>query len=129
MLISIGILAHNEEHDIGTLISDLAKQNLLSNNALSIDIHVVANGCTDQTVSVSKAALSPAVPARNISTFMCTTFGNQENRTPGMNSSIDWHRRKPILSFASMLTFEYQRNQPFKSFLTASLNQDRVRRN
>ena len=54
MLISIGILAHNEEHDIGTLISDLAKQNLLANDALSIEIHVVANGCTDNTAGVSK---------------------------------------------------------------------------
>ena len=70
MLISIGILAHNEEHDIGTLISDLAKQNLLANKALSIDIHVVANGCTDNTVSVSQTALAAAaIPAgkyRNI---------------------------------------------------------------
>jgi glycosyltransferase involved in cell wall biosynthesis len=71
MLISIGILAHNEEHDIGTLISGLAKQNLLAKNALSIDIHVVANGCTDNTVSVSKAALTAAPFQReNISTFV-----------------------------------------------------------
>ena len=64
MLISIGIFAHNEEHDIGTLISDLAKQNLLANNALSIDIHVVANGCTDNTTSVSQTALAAAaIPA------------------------------------------------------------------
>jgi glycosyltransferase involved in cell wall biosynthesis len=71
MLISIGIFAHNEEHDIGTLIADLAKQNLLSNNALSIEIHVVANGCTDQTVSISKTALAAApFNGRNISQFV-----------------------------------------------------------
>ena len=64
MLISIGIFAHNEERDIGSLISDLAKQNLLSNETLSIAIHVVANGCTDSTVSVSKTAFS----GRSIST-------------------------------------------------------------
>src|SRR5580765_8582754 len=57
MLVSVGILAHNEEHDIGTLIADLAKQNLLSNKRLSIDLHVVANGCTDDTIGASKAAL------------------------------------------------------------------------
>ena len=57
MLVSVGILAHNEEHDIGTLIADLAKQNLLFNKRLSIDLHVVANGCTDDTVGASKAAL------------------------------------------------------------------------
>ena len=71
MLISIGILAHNEERDIGTLISDLAKQNLLANNALSIEIHVVANGCTDNTVGVSKAALAAQPFHReNIATFV-----------------------------------------------------------
>ena len=71
MLISIGILAHNEEHDIGTLISDLANQNLLSNEALSIEIHVVANGCKDQTVSVSKIALAaPPFQRKNIATFV-----------------------------------------------------------
>src|SRR6476660_5520078 len=58
MLVSIGILAHNEECDIGNLISDLSCQNLLRDETLSIDIHVVANGCTDNTVSVSKAALA-----------------------------------------------------------------------
>jgi len=42
MLVSVGILAHNEEHDIGTLIADLAKQNLLINKRLSIELHVVA---------------------------------------------------------------------------------------
>lgn len=57
MLVSVGILAHNEEHDIGTLIADLAKQNLLFNKRLSIELHVVANGCTDDTVGASKAAL------------------------------------------------------------------------
>ena len=71
MLISIGILAHNEEHDIGNLISDLAKQNLLANNALSIDIHVVANGCTDNTTSVSQTALAAAPFQRdNIATLV-----------------------------------------------------------
>ena len=71
MLISIGIFAHNEEHDIGTLISDLAKQNLLANNALSIDIHVVANGCTDNTTSVSQTALAAAPFRRdNIATLV-----------------------------------------------------------
>ena len=71
MLISIGILAHNEERDIGTLISDLAKQNLLSNEALSIEIHVVANGCKDQTIGVSKIALaSPPFQRKNITTIV-----------------------------------------------------------
>ena len=71
MLISIGILAHNEESDIGTLISDLAEQHLLANKALSTEIHVVANGCTDNTVDVSKTALATQPFHReNIATFV-----------------------------------------------------------
>jgi glycosyltransferase involved in cell wall biosynthesis len=61
MIVSIGILAHNEAGDIGNLISDLASQTLISNRKLSIEIHVVANGCTDATVDVSKEALTAQV--------------------------------------------------------------------
>jgi glycosyltransferase involved in cell wall biosynthesis len=61
MLVTIGILAHNKADKIAGLISDLGKQTLLANDDLSIDIHVVANGCTDATIRVSKGAL--AVPA------------------------------------------------------------------
>ena len=71
MLISVGIFAHNEERDIGSLISDLAKQNLLSNETLSIAIHVVANGCTDSTVSVSKTAFTAnPFQRKNITIFV-----------------------------------------------------------
>jgi len=71
MLISIGILAHNEERDIGILISDLAKQTLLSKETFSIAIHVVANGCTDNTVSVARAALAAGAFQRgNITTIV-----------------------------------------------------------
>jgi len=71
MLVSIGILAHNEEHDIGTTIADLAGQSLLLNKDLAIEIHVVANGCTDNTVGASKTALNAlAFRQDNISTFV-----------------------------------------------------------
>ena len=71
MIVSIGILAYNEACDIGNLISDLANQSLLSNNRLSIEIHVVANGCTDATVDVSKEALSTqAFQNGNITVFV-----------------------------------------------------------
>jgi glycosyltransferase involved in cell wall biosynthesis len=58
MIVSIGILAHNEAGDIGNLISDLGNQILLSNRDLHIEIYVVANGCTDATIDVSKRALA-----------------------------------------------------------------------
>ena len=65
MLVSIGILAHNEERDIGGLFSDLAAQTLVSNALQSLDIHVVANGCTDNTVEVSNQSLASPTFQRN----------------------------------------------------------------
>jgi glycosyltransferase involved in cell wall biosynthesis len=71
MLISVGILAHNEASDIGNLIRDLGSQSLLLNESLAIEIHVVANGCTDATVSVSRDALaSQTFQRRHVSTFV-----------------------------------------------------------
>jgi glycosyltransferase involved in cell wall biosynthesis len=61
MLVTIGILAHNEAGKIAALISDLGKQTLLANDDFWIDIHVVANGCTDATIRVANSAF--AVPA------------------------------------------------------------------
>ena len=57
MIITIGIFAHNEADEIGNLIFDLGNQSLLSNDGFSIEIYVVANGCTDETVKVSKECL------------------------------------------------------------------------
>ena len=71
MIISIGILARNEAGDIANLIADLSNQTLLSNKAIFIEIHVVANGCTDLTVDVSKKALAaPPFRHENITTFV-----------------------------------------------------------
>src|SRR5262245_14676112 len=71
MLVSIGILAHNEERDIGNLISDLARQSLLSNEDIRIEIHVVANGCVDNTVAIAQRSLAADVfEPRHISTFV-----------------------------------------------------------
>ena len=71
MLVSIAILAHNEAHDIGKLISDLANQNLLLNKNIVIELHVVANGCTDDTVSVAEEAFRiPAFQHTHITTVV-----------------------------------------------------------
>jgi glycosyltransferase involved in cell wall biosynthesis len=56
MIVSIGILAHNEAHDIANLIADLGRQDLLLDDSLSLAFHVVANGCTDETTSVATGA-------------------------------------------------------------------------
>src|SRR5262245_51801986 len=71
MLVSVGILAHNEERDIGNLISDFAKQSLLSNQEVRIEIHVVANGCVDNTVAVAQQSFAiEAFKPKHISTFV-----------------------------------------------------------
>jgi glycosyltransferase involved in cell wall biosynthesis len=71
MLVSIGILAHNEERDIGNLISDVSKQTLLQRKSVLFQIHVVANGCSDGTVRVAEASLTaPAFSQANIKTFV-----------------------------------------------------------
>jgi glycosyltransferase involved in cell wall biosynthesis len=60
MKVCLGILARNEAERIPDLISDLAKQTLLARIDLQMEIHVVANGCTDKTVPVAEAALTEA---------------------------------------------------------------------
>ena len=67
----MGFSAYNEEKKIGNLISDLANQDLFSNQHISIEIHVVANGCTDDTAGVAHAALDAGAFQRsNIKTFV-----------------------------------------------------------
>jgi glycosyltransferase involved in cell wall biosynthesis len=71
MLLTIGILAHNEEAQIGTLVEDIASQSILHNPDLSIEIRVVANGCTDRTVAVAQAAFAKDAFAKpNIKSFV-----------------------------------------------------------
>src|SRR5436305_1823880 len=71
MLVSIGILAHNEASCIGNLIRDIGNQEILTRPRTSIEIHVVANGCTDATVTVSRDALGAEAFRRgNVTTLV-----------------------------------------------------------
>jgi glycosyltransferase involved in cell wall biosynthesis len=71
MILAIGILAHNEEAQLGSLIGDIAHQSILRNPDLFIEIHLVANGCTDKTVAVAQAAFANEAFARpNIRPFV-----------------------------------------------------------
>jgi len=71
MMVSIGILAHNEESDIGNVIRDIGLQKLLRNDNLTLQIHIVANGCVDATVRVAKEALfDDSFRKKNITTFV-----------------------------------------------------------
>lgn len=54
--ISIGIFAHNEADNIIRTLDSLAKQDIFSDETLySVQVSVVANGCTDKTGEISTA--------------------------------------------------------------------------
>ena len=101
MIVSMGILAHNEACNIGNLISDLAGQSLLSNRHLSIEIHVVANGCTDATVEVAKQTLA-AQPFQkeNITTFVHSlSSAGKSNAWNELNSYLFVSKYRVHISF------------------------------
>ncbi|MCU0906243.1 MAG: glycosyltransferase [Rhodobacteraceae bacterium] len=51
----LGIFAHQEETTIATILADLVTQSAMSDPLIDLRIIVVANGCTDATVSVAEA--------------------------------------------------------------------------
>jgi glycosyltransferase involved in cell wall biosynthesis len=55
--VAIGVLARNESDRIGLLLKDVASQTLLRSANLSVRLVVVANGCSDTTAEVARAAL------------------------------------------------------------------------
>ena len=59
MIVSIGVLAHNEERTIGKLLGDLLSQTLFQRSGVSVELHVVANGCSDATARVASEVLAP----------------------------------------------------------------------
>ena len=60
MIVSIGLLAHNEEQMIGKLLGDILGQTLFRRSGVEIELHVVANGCSDGTVRVANESLDLA---------------------------------------------------------------------
>lgn len=58
MKIVICILAKNEERNIAVTLAELADQTLLRADTHAIDVHVVANGCEDETVARAQSARS-----------------------------------------------------------------------
>src|SRR5688572_8342662 len=54
--IDIGIFAHNEERAIGEMLSRFSRQSLFATPEHSVRVFVLANGCSDRTAEVAKAA-------------------------------------------------------------------------
>lgn len=54
MIISIGILAWNEEKSIQTTIQSLFSQSIFTDPNLNIEVICVPNGCTDQTARIAQ---------------------------------------------------------------------------
>lgn len=53
VIVSVCILAKNEGKVIGNCLTQLSRQSFVSNGTYDVQIHVVANGCTDDTVGVA----------------------------------------------------------------------------
>ncbi|MEG4126809.1 glycosyltransferase family 2 protein [Microcoleus sp. Pol14D5] len=52
MKVNIGIFAHNEERSIRRTLSDLTRQDVFKRGEFEISVHILANGCTDETISI-----------------------------------------------------------------------------
>lgn len=51
--ICIGVFIHNEEHHIETCLQDLANQSIFQSQDTSIQVYLLCNGCTDNSVQIS----------------------------------------------------------------------------
>ncbi len=56
--VDVGIFAHNEGGRIGAIIRDLAKQDVFESEYITVKMHILANGCSDQTVADAEKAVS-----------------------------------------------------------------------
>ena len=57
MKIAIGIMAYNEERNIGAMISSLSEQTLFEMPEHEVSVHAVPNGCKDATAARASEAL------------------------------------------------------------------------
>lgn len=55
MTVAVCILAKDEAGRIGSMLEGLASQRILREMGSSVEVHIVANGCTDNTATVARA--------------------------------------------------------------------------
>lgn len=63
--VDLAIFAHNEERNMRAVLTMLAKQSIFENAQVSVRIIVLANGCTDQTVSVAQTTIRELAHGRH----------------------------------------------------------------
>lgn len=56
--IDIGVFAYNEASNIGELIDTLRRQDIMAQADVDVHLHILANGCTDETCAQARAALA-----------------------------------------------------------------------
>lgn len=61
--IDIGVFAHEEAMNIGAILADLARQNMLVTEGVDARVLVLANGCSDATVPRARDAIASLDPA------------------------------------------------------------------
>ena len=55
LIIDIGIFAHNEERTLPDMLSELIRQSIFEEPDCDIVVNILANGCSDNTVSLAQA--------------------------------------------------------------------------
>ncbi|MFT4150949.1 MAG: glycosyltransferase [Paracoccaceae bacterium] len=59
--VDIGVFAHDEADGIAAMIAGLARQDILTDAGIDARVLLLANGCTDDTATLARAAAFPAL--------------------------------------------------------------------
>lgn len=78
-IIDIGIFAHNEANVIAGMLTRLLAQDIFRTGRFSVNVYVLANGCTDQTAA--KAAEAARALADTGSVIVCDLPAGGKSRT------------------------------------------------
>lgn len=97
--LDMAILAHNEARDLPKLLADLTRQTLFSDPAVDIRVHVLANGCTDDTVAVAEAAIV-AMPEA-----LGDRFAVVDRSQPGKSRTMNWFLGNALRADADLVMF------------------------